>query len=191
MAAIAVFLQHINWVDIAIIILILRGIQIGAKRGFFIEIFKIISILCAIYISIHYFSVVSDYVNSNAPVPVDFADSLSFAFLIFACILIWVPIRDGILHFVKVEAVPVLNKFGGAMIGLLRSFLVVSLFVLILEFMSGGYFGAIVVNSKFGTKFSKLAPSIYVSIHDNLIAKFAPDDKLNNAVFEVINEVEK
>jgi hypothetical protein len=74
---------------------------------------------------------------------------------------------------------------------MLRVFLLLSLFILILEFSSLQYIRDIVKTSLTGVPLSKIAPRVYTAMQESMMMKLFPKEELNEAVYEIMDEVER
>ena len=53
------FLKGLNWVDVFVVILLIRITYIAVKTGLSVEVFKSLGTVCAVYLALHY------YINSG------------------------------------------------------------------------------------------------------------------------------
>lgn len=77
-------IKAINWVDVCLLILLLRICYIALKNGFVHEVFKLLATVAALYISLHYYNVLADVVRSRLNLK-----SESLARLISSFLLRW------------------------------------------------------------------------------------------------------
>ena len=49
-------IKSINWIDVALVFLLIRMIFVGVKNGFISEFFKFLGIVVAAFISLHFYS---------------------------------------------------------------------------------------------------------------------------------------
>lgn len=183
-------ITQLNWIDILIVILLFRIGYIAIKNGLPCEFFKILGIIAAIYLSLHYYTGLSDWVTDRMPVaeekaPLEFLDFLMFLVLAIIGYLIFVILRTIFYRFVKIEAVRNLNKWGGFVLGIARGFLLVALVTFALEISSIGYLKNSVNSSYSGKRVLKLAPLTYSWLWNNLMSKFMTSEKFNQTIVEV------
>ncbi|PIP18921.1 MAG: hypothetical protein COT38_01550 [Candidatus Omnitrophica bacterium CG08_land_8_20_14_0_20_41_16] len=186
-------LKQFNWLDIFILIMIFRICYIALKAGFPIEVFKFLGSLTAIYVSMHYYTMLSDFIKSRIPIeenmPLEFIDFLVFLLLAISGYLLFVLLRSVFSHFIKIEAVSALNKWGGLILGLFRSILLVSLIFFTLAISSVSYLKDSVKRSYLGPRLFSIAPDTYAWAWNNLASKFINSEKQNNVVLEVKKEI--
>lgn len=181
-------LRQFNWVDIFLVILILRICYVATKFGLSAEIFKLAGTILAIYLSLHYYTVSSDWIKQRfgaENIPLEFLDFLIFLGLNIVGYLTFVLLRNLFYRFIKMEAMPGLNKWGGLVFGIARGSLTVSLVIFMLAISSIGYFKNSVHNSYSGSRIFKIAPATYSVVWNNLMSKFMPQEKFNNTILEV------
>ncbi len=179
-----------NFIDIIIVIILFRICYIAAKMGLAIEFFKFLGVIFATYVSLHYYTKVSDIIQRSLlpkGMPLEFADFVIFLVLAQVIYLGFVVIRNIFCHFIKLEAVPEISKFGGLLLGLIRGFLVVGLLVYTLSISSINYLTNSVKNSYLGSRAFLISPNTYSWLWNNIFSKFSATEKLNSTVTEVID----
>ena len=177
--------KNINWVDILVICIILRIVHIGSQRGFVIELFKCVGVLCTIFITYHYYSFIAKFLESNFSLFRATAEVLSFGLLWGGGSLIFKLIRDGILLMFKIEAHAVVDKWGGLVIGFLRSVLIASVFLVFLQILDVEYVSKNVKKSFLNAYLFDISPKVYRTCYEEIVEKFFPSEKLNLSVFEL------
>lgn len=182
---VAEILRNFNWIDILMVCIIVRVVYIGFKNGFIIELFKILTIVFAIFITLHYYSRLGYFLSDKFSfIRVSF-DVLSFCLLWLLVIGFFKLIRDGVLLLLKIEAHPLFHKWGGLLLGVFRSVMTCSLLFLLLAVIQSNYIVQISKNSFVRPYLNDLAPDIYRGFYDTLITKFFPGEKLNQKVFKL------
>ena len=179
-------LKQFNWVDIFVVIIFIRICYVSLKSGFPVELFKFLGVVLAIYLSLHYYSDLADFIGARIKnVPVEFFNFFAFAALAILGNLIFVLLRSIFYRFIHMEAVPQLNKWGGFVLGIARCTLVVGLLTFILVIPNIGYLKKSVANSYSGKYFLRVAPNVYSGLWDNLISKFMTKEKFNKSVLDI------
>lgn len=183
-------LSRANFLDIVIVIILLRTCYIAAKTGLPVEIFKFFGVIFVTYISLHYYTNLADIIaRSILPkgLPLEFFDFLIFFILVSAGYLGFAVIRSIFYRYIKLEAVPLLSKFGGFILGLLRGFFVTGLLVFMLSISSVSYFSGSVKHSYLGSRAFLISPNTYAWLLNNIFSKFSSKVKFNPTVNEVID----
>lgn len=183
-------IKQFNWLDIFIIIVLLRIGYVAIKTGIPVEFFKFLGTIAAIYLAMHYYTGLVDWLMQRAhvakeKVPLEFLDFISFILLALAGYLVLLSLRVVFSHFIKMEAAPKLNKWLGLGLGIARGFLLVSLIIFVLAISSIPYLKRGVVNSYFGRRIVNLAPNTYSWLWNKITSKFATGEKFNETVPEV------
>lgn len=182
-------LPKFNWIDIVVIALIFITSYRGFKKGIIVEMFKLLSIVLAIYISVHYFSLASDLLFHYFPVAkLVIWDFISFALLAVSAYFAVTVLRSVFLRFIKVEAAGSFNKWGGLLTGFLRGVLTVSMLFLLFYFSTVGYLKESVQKSSLGSRCALIDVKVYEFIFNNVASKFFPGEKLNQGIYEVLEE---
>ena len=188
-------LKQINWVDILVLILVVRTCFIAAQSGFPIELFKFLGTLAAIYLSLHYYVVLADYamnwLSLGGRTPVEFSEFVIFLVLAIAGYCIFVLLRSIFYRFLKMEAVSGLNKWGSLVLGVARGVFLASLIMFMMFISSIGYFRDSVKASYSGRRLFMVAPDTYSWLWSGVASKFVPAEKFNAAVTSVKEEFAK
>lgn len=180
--------KKFNWIDIFVIILLFRICYISIRSGVAVEFFKFLGTLVAVFVSLHYYTVFSDYLGSrfvHKGMPLLFLDFLSFVILVIVSYFVFVSIRIVFHHLIKLEAVPNLNRAGGLVLGVARGFLLTGLITYMLVISSISYLKNSVEDSYLGGRFFKIAPATYSWLWDNIASKFMNAENLNSTILEV------
>ncbi len=187
-------LKQFNWVDIAAIILLMRIGYVALKNGFFVELLKLLGTIFAVYLSLHYYIIFSDYMGSRIGIKntqIEFVSVIAFVALAISGYLVFVLLRAVFSRFIQMEAVPRLHKWGGFILGLLRGILLFSLITFIFLISGFSYLTHSVQNAYSTKFFFKIAPATYTSLWDGIAAKFMTQEKFNQAVPEVQKSLEQ
>lgn len=182
-------LKQFNWVDIFVVIIILRIGYVALRNGFSLELFKLLGTVLAIYLSLHYYLVFSDNIAGRLSIDNNIArEYLTFLFFIFLAVAgyaIFVILRKVFYRFIQLEAVANLNKWGGLFLGLCRAVLALSLLVCLLVTSPIAYLKNSVASSYSGKYLSKAAPAVYSALWNGIACKFMLNEKFNQAVLEI------
>lgn len=178
-----------NWVDIVTICLILITSYRGSQKGFLAEMFKFLAVVFAIYVSLHYFSRVSDSLLSHfKSLDVVFSDFVCFVTLAVLSYLAIALLREVFSHFVKVEAVSLLERWGGLASGFIRGLLLASMLLIILYLSTIAYLKGSVKKSYLGSQLVLTDVKVYEFLFNGIVSKFAQSEKLNKDIYEVFEE---
>lgn len=181
-------LRQFNWVDICVVIILIRIGYVAMRTGLPVELFKLLGTLSAIYLSCHYYSRFSDFLAArigSGGFVFKFLDIFSFLIFAMAGYLVFVLLRSLVYRFMKLEATPRLNQWGGFLLGAGRAILAASLIILILAVSPLGYLKHSVKNAYSGGYLLKTATNTYSFLYNGIISKFAANEKFNIAIINV------
>lgn len=187
-------LKQFNWVDIFFVILFMRVCYVAIKNGFFAELFRLLGVISAIYISFHYYINLSDYVGTfmgSKNMPLEYLSFFSFLVLVFAGYFIFALIGRFFSRFFKAEAAPRLNRWGSFILGIFRSLLLISLIVFIFLVAPVGYFRNSIASSYSGKRLVMAAPAAYTWLWESVVSKFRPQEKFNDTVVRIQESLTK
>lgn len=181
-------LKQFNWLDYTVIFVLLRILYVSAKNGFVVELFKLAGIVIAMYAAMHYYTLLGDYVNVKFSLenvfPLEFLDFLVFVGLVFVCYALFALLRGIVCNFIKLEAVPALSKWGGAVLGVLRGVVTVGVAVFMLFISTIPYFNGSVKQSYCGEKIFNITVAAYTGIWEGLMSKLMTKEKFNQTISE-------
>jgi uncharacterized membrane protein required for colicin V production len=120
--------------------------------------------------------------------PLEFLDFIVFILLIIIVYLIFVGLRGLLSRFVKLDAVPKINKFTGLLLGLGRAYLITGLMVFTLAISSVSYLQDSVKSSYLGSRVFMVAPRTYDFLWSNIFSKFNPKEEFNPVVSEAMTK---
>jgi membrane protein required for colicin V production len=181
-----------NWVDIVVVIVLIRTVYIALKNGFPPELFKFLGNVLAIYLSFHYYTAAADFFRSRANlnfIPLEFFDFICFAALVISGDLVFFLFRQAFERFIKMQAVPKLNKFGGLVLGIFRAVLLVSLINFMLVISSVTYLRQSALASVSGNALVKVGPATYSWLWNSIMSKFMTKEKFNDTILEVLESI--
>ena len=157
--------QHINWVDVLIVILLIRTSYIGTRNGLSEEIFRIIGVLLGLFFSIKYYSALGSRINSTISLPQEFVDGGTFLILILLSMLSMKLVALGLTKIVKLSFSDKIDKWGGFIAGLLRGAVLMSLLFMLFGIIQVDYLvKSVDERSLTGPYVEKIAPNVYQAI---------------------------
>jgi uncharacterized membrane protein required for colicin V production len=185
MAYFIAFLKQLNWIDILALIIFVRILFISLKNGIAAEILKVLGAVFATYVSLHYYRSIGSYFSNRFTL--DTAAVECFVFALIACLTysFFSILRLLLKRFINMEVVPVLSRWGGFILGILRAFLITSLLLYFFLATANPYLRKSMRSSYSGMGLVYVAPSAYNFIWHAAMSKLASREKFNNAVFEI------
>jgi len=187
-------LKQFNWVDVFFVIVCIRICYVALKSGFPAELFRFLGTISAIYLSLHYYVDFSDYILNNIGsknLPPQYLGFCSFIALAFLGYLIFALLGRFFSRLIRMEAVAGLNKWGSLILGVIRSFLFVSLVTFTFVITPTSYFKNSVTNSYSGKRLFEIAPATYTWMWDSIMSKFRAKEKFNSAILKVRESLTK
>lgn len=181
-------LTKLNWVDFIVICIIIRILYVAAKNGVVVESFKLLGIIFTTYISLHYYINLSNYIAARFPgfqFPQDLLQFFVFIVLVTISYSIFVFARRLFCNLVKMEAVPMLSKWGGVFLGVGRGFLTAGLIVLLLLISTFPYLNTSVRKSYSGKYLFNTSVASYSAMWNGLMSKFLTNEKYNDSISKI------
>jgi uncharacterized membrane protein required for colicin V production len=178
-------LRQINWVDVFVVILILRVGYVAWKTGLPVEFFKLLGTITAIYLPCHYYTKLADFFRANlfaGKAALEFLDFPVFLLLAILGYLVFKLLRSVFSRFIKAEAVANLNNWGGLILGAVRGILLTGLIIFMLVLSNLSYLKNSVNDSYLGNRLLKVVPATYSWLWNSITSKFMPGEKFNEAI---------
>jgi uncharacterized membrane protein required for colicin V production len=180
------FLTGLNWIDILMAVVFARIIFIGIKNGFVVEFFKFWGIIFAVFVTLHYYSVIADFLTPQVPVLEPTAVRiLVFLTLWFLVTCVFMLVRDGMMALFSVKPHPAIDKWVGAVLAVVRGLIVCSMtfFMLLLSLnptalkLSETSWSRPVVGT--------LATHIYFATYWSVVNRLFPAEPVNQEALDV------
>jgi len=124
------YLPDINWVDIFIVILLIRTCYTGYARGITYEAITLFGIIGSAILTVHNYEYLGLFFKKEMNLPVGFSNLISFIMLGIGVLYLLRFTRDSIYRFLKFEMFPAVERFGGLALGFVRGALMVSVILL-------------------------------------------------------------
>jgi uncharacterized membrane protein required for colicin V production len=181
-------LKSINWIDVALVVLFVRMIFVGIKNGFISEFFKCLGVVVAVFVSLHYYSVLAVWVAQKTKITWDLWDFIMFAGLWFAIAIFFKYVRETILILFNIEAKHQgFDKYASGIVAVGRGILVCSLTIFLLLLTHKDYLMKMTLHSYSYKIAGHAAVNTYGYLYNNLIDKLCPGEHYNTAVAEVLH----
>lgn len=122
-----------NHVDIVLLLVLGLGVWSGFKKGFIISLFDVIGLGLGVYGGIHFSDAFAEWLKTTFNIGIDWLPFSSFLVTLLLILLAVHLLARAITKVLKLAMLGTLNKVGGAIFGLARSVLFVSLALLFLH----------------------------------------------------------
>ena len=164
-------LHKINWVDILIVIVMLRTSYLAFQHGLCHEIFPLFGSALMVSVALRYYTTISGLIERYIlKLPPDLLDLASFVALLVAVGMACKLVGTVLDALIKVTWHPFLEKFGGLLIGVVKASIVTSMVIIVLALVPLSYLQhSIRDKSLMGMRFMKIGPNIY-----ELVSRFLP-----------------
>ncbi len=156
------YLTKFNWIDILVLIILIRTSYVGFTQGIFYEFLTTASVIIAAFVALYKFKDIGGFFVDKLNLPIEFSNFLGFILLVLGTFAVVRYIRNLLFKIVKVEIFSTFQKYGGLIAGFLRGSLLASLILLCLLLIPNDYIRYSVRDRSFsGVAFLKVAPICY------------------------------
>ena len=174
-------LNAINWLDLAVLLLVIRGLYLGIRNGLSTEIFRFIGAILSLTFAIHSYSQIAEIFIANFALPAWLSQFLCFVVI---AQLIRIIFKYGIILLLKIlniQFMPPLEKPGGAVVGLARAVIVAGALILMLSFFPSKYMTESIYDKSFSGAFlAKAMQRTYQSL-----TFWLPEERIEEAIFKM------
>lgn len=125
--------MKINWVDILIVIYIVRAFFLGKKRGLSFEITALISALLAWVISLHFYQGLGESISRWFLLTLASSRAISFIGISMGILFLGAILGRFLKKVMKLSFIPNVEKIGGCILGILRGISVSAIIILSLS----------------------------------------------------------
>ncbi|MBF0489626.1 MAG: CvpA family protein [Candidatus Omnitrophica bacterium] len=181
------FLQMINWMDVAMLALLIRIVFIGVKTGFVTELFKLFGILCAVFVGLHYYTPLAVFISKKINWSFQILECTFFGLLVILVVVAVKYFRDGFLLIFRFEtAHEGVNQWGSGLFSVIRALLLISL-ILFGSLLSRVEWLERQTMTSVSQKLAlKVAPKTYSFLFHNLIGKIFTEERFNQEANNVV-----
>lgn len=172
-----------NYVDIILIIPLLWGLYKGFSKGLIIEAATLIAFGLAVWGAVKFHDFLSGWLADSLGWTSNYLPLISFAVIFIGVLLIVFGIAKLIEKFVKAVSLGLLNKLGGAVFGILKFGLFLSMLIFFLEAINKTVSfipDETKKNSLLYEPVQKIAPTVIPGLNESRLNKMIPDaDSMN------------
>ena len=171
-------LTKINWVDVLVVILILRTSYVAFQDGLSHEILPFIGSLCMLVFSLHYYNKIALYLyNIGFALPMSVLNLLGFILSAVCIGILFRFIKAIIDKIIKVSWHPLIERFGGLLAGVIKGAVLTSMILIIIVLIPLSYLQwSVRDRSMTGVYFLRIGPAIYEKV-----AVFLPTVKVGGS----------
>ncbi|WP_194851664.1 CvpA family protein [Nonlabens antarcticus] len=126
-----------NWLDIALLLLLLLGFWKGFLNGFFVELTSLIALVAAIYGTIHFSNYAADWLLTNTEWEDSTITIVSFIITFGIIILMVTYVGKLVTKLVKTIQLGFLNKIAGGAFGLVKLAFIGSVILMFINSAAG------------------------------------------------------
>ncbi len=181
-------LASINWVDVAMLVLLIRIVFIGVKTGFVIELFKLLGVLSAVFIGLHYYALLAAIIAQKTNWSLESWEFVIFVLLTLGVAVLVKFLREGFLAIFKFETAHAgVNQWGAGILSVLRALLLASLVMYALLLTRAECLQRQTLMSVSQKLVLKAAPKTYSFLFHRWIGKIYTQERFNADVFNVIS----
>jgi len=181
-------IKSINWIDVALLILLVRIIFAGVQNGFISEFFKSLGIVVTVFVSLHYYSFLAALIVQKTHLHWPYWDLAVFAVLWVLVTLFFRLMRLGLIYLFKVETNHEgFNKYAAGVVAVGRGILVSSLTLFLILLMHHGFLTRMAMRSYSFKITGHAAVGTYTFLYNHLIDKLCPGEHYNSAGPQVLH----
>ncbi|MBF0385976.1 MAG: CvpA family protein [Candidatus Omnitrophica bacterium] len=178
----------INWVDIILICVLVRGMFVAQKSGLVNELLKFFGVFFAAIISCHYYVRFGTFLTKKLMIKEPISETAAFCFISIIIIVIFYLICEAWLLILKIEAKSGINEWGSQVFSLLKGSLLNGLIVVALIIPGHKFISESAKYSMTGPFFKNAAVAVYRVFYKGFLGQFFPDEPLNNKLLRMADK---
>ncbi len=167
-----------NWIDIVIAIPLLWGLYKGFTKGFIIEVATLIAFGLAVWGGIKFSDFLSEWMKNYFHGTTKYLPVISFAIIFIGVLVLVFAIAKLIQRFVKAISLSFINKLAGAIFGMLKFGLIISVLIFVLNAIEKSI-SFIPTETKHSSLLyepvGKIAPLVIPGLKNSKLEKIIPD----------------
>lgn len=168
------------------LLIFIRAVFIGIKKGFVVEFFKFLGLLFSVFITFHYLSGLTVWASAH----VSFLELPTVAILVFFLVwslttLVAKLIREGLLFVFSIRTQPFVDRVGGALLAALRGVVVCGMVFYAVLLSYSPTIIKVARESISRAAVSYLPAGIYVGIFNGFVIKFFPYEKIDSEAVQI------
>ncbi len=185
-------MARFNVIDLIILCIIIRCIYIGRKKGIIAELFKLSGVVFATFVTLHYYTRFGRFLDKILfPGRVCVYETISFIVLIWLVVVVFYLFREGWCIILKISTHSEVDKWGGIIFSLVRSYFLCSLVVLLLIVSCNRYVIKTTKQSLSGFFLKDTSINFYKSFYSVGISKIFPHEPINRKVINIYTRHKK
>jgi uncharacterized membrane protein required for colicin V production len=174
-------LKQINWLDIVVLILILRAVYIGTKLGLTAELFNFFGVMVSLVCAVIWYSRMADFLVINFKLPIWLSQFLCFIIIAQLVRLIFKYGLALLLKVLNVQFIPQLERIGGGVIGFGRGIILSGIIILAIGLIPNSYLRESIEEKSFSGRFLvKAVENTYTSL-----TFWLPEQEGQSAIFDL------
>ena len=155
-------LRSLNWLDVLVIILLIRTCYIGASTGLTNELQKSLGLVIGFVLSYRYYRGLGRYISEHSFLGITWAQLLSLIGVLIGLQLAVKLLMILLSKIVKLQFKPQVEQICGGILGCLRGIFLASVVLVVLSMLPSGYLeDSIYSRSLSGAYIVKIAVNIY------------------------------
>ncbi len=154
--------MKINWVDIIIVIFLVRAFIAGKKQGFSVELITLITAGFAWLAATHFYQPMGQFINKRLLLSLPAADDLAFGVLGISLLFLGVFLGKRLKNVMKLSFSGNIETIGGLIAGGMRGFIIAAIIIVFLALMPASFVQREVYSNSFiGNYLVALTPKVH------------------------------
>ncbi|MCC7301762.1 MAG: CvpA family protein [Bacteroidia bacterium] len=166
-----------NYLDILFVVPLLWGLYKGITRGLIVEAATLAAFFLAVWVAIHFCDWLTGLLSAKFGAVTEYLPLIAFAVLFLGVLVLVFFVAKMAERTAKSGGLSVINKLFGAVFGMLKFALIISLFIFIFEAVERSY-PMINLETKQGSllyePISKVAPAVIPGLKETEITRYIP-----------------
>lgn len=177
---------YLNIIDLFMAIVIATIVFSGARKGIIVEIFKLFGVLFTIFIALHYYTHFASVLKVQFFGKESSPEFLAFSILVVLIFVSFILISQGWGLILKIKISEKVDRYGGIVLSLIRSYFLCGLIFFALILSNHSYISPEARRSISSSIFQYVAIDTYQETYTALIGRFFAKEQRNEAALDLI-----
>lgn len=151
-----------SWIDLLILLFVLRGVVVGHKRGFATEVMRFLGVIVGLFLAFKFREGVAGKLADRFALSEAVSSGCAFVLVFLIVIAVFYILSRVVRHLMELPLIATLERLGGAFLGGCKALLCAAVIMVLLALVKvDSIAGAVRHRSLFGSYAISAAPGVY------------------------------
>jgi uncharacterized membrane protein required for colicin V production len=178
-------------IDLLMVLIFVQIFFVWNKNDFISEVFRFFGVLCATFVSLHYYVGFGEFLHHNLLVENYLQEFIAYAVLAGLVLLVFALLREGWLIILNVKLPSTIDRWASSVLSIVRLYFLCGLVFLGLIVLGNADLTQAARYSISGLFLKRTAVGLYQAIYSGIAVKIFPGEMLNEKVVNLIRDIKE